>query len=54
MGYNEGMAMKLKVGDLVRSVSDVDIGLGLIISYDPYEYYEPYTCLLYTSDAADE
>ena len=35
--------MKLKVGDLVRFVSDVDTGLGLIISYDPYRYYEPYT-----------
>jgi len=35
--------MKLKVGDLVRSISDVDFGLGLIISYAPYIYYEPYT-----------
>lgn len=35
--------MKLKVGDLVRAVRNVDIGLGLIINYDPYEYYEPYT-----------
>jgi hypothetical protein len=35
--------MKLKVGDLVRTSSGVDIGLGLIINYDPYEYYEPYT-----------
>jgi len=36
--------MKLKVGDLVRfRARQVDIGLGLIISYDPYRYYEPYT-----------
>ena len=42
MGYNDEMAMKLKVGDLVRAVN-VDLGLGLIINYDPYRYYEPYT-----------